>query len=29
MIVKLDKLPHKAPVRFIKEVLKNGEDDAS
>ena len=28
MIVKLDKLPHKAPVRFIKEVLKNGEDDA-
>ena len=28
MIVKIDKLPHKEPIRFIKEVVKNGRDDA-
>ena len=28
MIVDIERLPHKAPVRFISEVIKNGEDDA-
>lgn len=28
MIVDIDRLPHKAPVRFISEVIKNGENDA-
>jgi len=28
MIIGIDKLPHKIPVRFIVEVIKNGENDA-
>ena len=28
MIINIDKLPHKAPVRFITEVLKNGDNNA-
>jgi len=28
MIITIDKLPHKIPVKFIVEVIKNGENDA-
>ena len=28
MIANINRLPHQAPVRFISEVLKDGEDDA-
>jgi hypothetical protein len=28
MIADINRLPHKAPVRFVREVIKDGEDDA-
>ncbi len=28
MIADINRLPHQAPVRFVKEVIKDGENDA-
>ncbi len=28
MIADINQLPHKAPVRFVREVIKDGENDA-